>query len=157
MKHWSEKHPFSSWNMSKNTTPAVIRLPCNYLCNSNPTVIYIYIYIYIYTYRHIYIYIGPLINWCNPSCEVNFSIVLPSKVVMSLLYQFIKLALKSRMAVTRKGFFVLKFPMSFQNYQQKFQNCLEIDLRILKGLRSYKFYHRFAVQSSNICLNNLYI
>ena len=52
---------------------------------------------------------------------------------------------------------MLKVPMLFQNYQQRFQNRLEIDLGISKGLRSCKFYRQFAAQSSNINVNNQYL
>ena len=47
--------------------------------------------------------------------------------------------------------------MSFQNYQQKFQNRLQIDLGICKGLQSYKFHRQFAAQSSDIRVNNQYL
>ena len=52
--------------------------------------------------------VGSLIYWCDPSYEVVLSIVLPSKVVLSLFYQFLNLALKSPMAVIWKGFFCAK-------------------------------------------------
>ena len=54
------------------------------------------------------IFVGSLINWYNPSCEVILSIVLPSKVVLSLFYQFVDLALKSPMYVIQKGYFCAK-------------------------------------------------
>ena len=83
--------------------------------------------------------------------------MLPSKLVLSLLYQFEDLALKSPIAVNRKGFFVLGAPTLFRNYQRKFQNRLEIDLGICKGLQSYKFYRQFVAQSTNIHVNNQYL
>ena len=83
--------------------------------------------------------------------------MLPSKLVLSLLYQFEDLALKSPIAVKRKGFFVVGAPTLFQNYQRKFQNRLEIDLGICKGLQSYKFYRQFVAQSTNIHVNNQYL
>ena len=52
------------------------------------------------------------------------------------------------------SFHVTKFPTSFQNYQERFQSRLEIDLGIYKGLQHYKFYHQFSVQSPGICINN---
>ena len=58
------------------------------------------------------------------------------------------------MAVIKKGFFVLKFPLSFPNYQQSFQSCLKIDLGIYKGLQYYKFLHQFIVQRSDIRVNS---
>ena len=51
---------------------------------------------------------------------------------------------------------MLGIPTSFKNYQQQFQNRLEIDLGICKGLRSYEFYRQFAAQSSNMHVNNQY-
>ena len=52
------------------------------------------------------------------------------------------------------SFHVTKFPTSFQNYQERFQSRLEIDLGIYKGLQHYNFYHQFSVQSPGICINN---
>ena len=69
---------------------------------------------------------------------------------LPLLYQFVDLELKSPMAFIRKKFSVLKFPMSFQKYQQRFQNRLETEFGIYKGPQKYKFYLQFAVQSVNL-------
>ena len=65
-------------------------------------------------------------------------IVLPSKLVLSWLYQFLDFALKSPMVVIRNGFFAPQYPKSFQNYQKKFQIHLGIGLGIYKELRSCK-------------------
>ena len=80
--------------------------------------------------------------------------MLPSKIVSPLLYQFVDLALKSAMVVIRKEFFLTKISNSYQNYQQRFQSSLEIDLGIYKGLQNYKFYPQFVGQSSDIDVNN---
>ena len=61
------------------------------------------------------------------------------------------------MTVVTKGFFVLESPTSFQNYHPRFQNRLEIDWGIYKGLQKYKFYRQFAVQSSDIFVNKQYL
>ena len=49
--------------------------------------------------------VGSLIIWCNASCEATFSILLPSKLVLLLLYQFQYLSLKLPITANRKGFF----------------------------------------------------
>ena len=61
------------------------------------------------------------------------------------------------MAVIKNDFFVLKFPTSFQNYQQIFLSHLEIDLGIYKRLQNYKSYPQVTVQSSDIRVNNQYL
>ena len=58
------------------------------------------------------------------------SIVLPSKLVLSWMYQFLDFALKSPMVVIRNGLFVPEYPKSFQNYQKKFQIHFGIGLGI---------------------------
>ena len=46
--------------------------------------------------------VGSFINWCNPNWEVILSTALPSKLVLSWLYQLQDLALKSPIIVARK-------------------------------------------------------
>ena len=73
-----------------------------------------------------------LINWCNPSCEgyiVNCVTFESCFVFIIPVCRFIK-----------NWIFVLKFPESFQDCLQRFQSCLEIDLRIYKRLQNQKFY-----------------
>ena len=47
-------------------------------------------------------YVGSFINWCNLNWEVTLSMELPSKLVLSWLYQLQDLALKSPIIVVRK-------------------------------------------------------
>ena len=63
-------------------------------------------------------------NLCNPNREIILSMVLPSKLVLSWLYQLLDLSLKSPIIVVRKNFFAPEFLTSFQKYQKKFQTHL---------------------------------
>ena len=52
-------------------------------------------------------WVGSLINCCRPNCEVTASILEPSYVVLSCLYQFEDLVLKSPRTTVRNGFWLL--------------------------------------------------
>ena len=52
-------------------------------------------------------WVGSLINCCRPNCEVTASILEPSYVVLSCLYQFEDLLSKSLRATVSNGFWLL--------------------------------------------------
>ena len=52
-------------------------------------------------------WVGSLINCCKSNSEVTASILEPSYVVLSCLYQFEDLVLKSPRATVRNGFWLL--------------------------------------------------
>ena len=51
------------------------------------------------------IWVGSSIIWCQPNCDVIFSIALPSVVVVSFLQQLLDFALKSPRSTARNGLF----------------------------------------------------
>ena len=51
--------------------------------------------------------VSRFLNCCRPNCKVTVSILEPSYVVLSCLYQFKDLVLKSPRATVRNGFWLL--------------------------------------------------
>ena len=71
--------------------------------------------------------VGLLISWLRPNWDVRFSIVRPSKLLLSWLHQCFDFALKSPMTTIKKGSFALEFPSSLQDYLQFLENDLGSD------------------------------
>ena len=67
-------------------------------------------------------WVGSLINWYNSNWEVILSTVLPSKLVLSWLYQFLDFALKSSVVVIRNGFFCARMPKGISKLSEKVSN-----------------------------------
>ena len=54
--------------------------------------------------------VGFFIIWCNPNCDGTFSTEIPSKVLVSQLYQCLSFALKSPIATSKYGLLSDNFP-----------------------------------------------
>ena len=67
-------------------------------------------------------WVGSLINRYNPNCEVINSIVFPSKLVLSSLYQLLYFPLKFPMVVIRNGFFWARISEVISKLSEKFWN-----------------------------------
>ena len=46
--------------------------------------------------------VGPFIKWCNLNWEIELSMALPSRLVLSWLYQLLELTLKTPIVIVRK-------------------------------------------------------
>ena len=66
--------------------------------------------------------VGSLITCCRPNCHVTFSIIFPSKLHLSFLYEFFDLALKSPVSTAKKGMFWTKLSKFNSSFSENFSN-----------------------------------
>ena len=98
-------------------------------------------------------WVGSLINCCRPNFEVTASILEPSYVVLSRLYQFEDLVLKSPRATVRNGFWLLILSNESCNCLT-LPRHLRIDLVIDIKKWNYMISHRLKFRELNILIDN---
>ena len=99
-------------------------------------------------------WVDSLINCCKPNCEVTASTLESSYVVLSCLYQFEDLVLKSPRTTVRNGFWLLILSNESCKLSANSSKESEIDLVIDLKKWNYIISHRSKFQKLSILVDN---